>query len=76
MRWCNTISFAGSSYFKSVISNELDNGRVKMLENNVSDVLKLDKVTIINSSILNAPFLGDIDVLFLDPEWVIKVVNH
>ena len=70
----NSIAFARTPIFKTVISNELDgskgvNGRVKMLENNLIDVLGLSNVSIMNTSILDAPFLGDIDILFLDPEW-------
>lgn len=65
----NSISFARSNTFKMVISNELDNNRYKMLENNLIDVLKFGNVNVINSSILDAEFLNNIDILFLDPEW-------
>ena len=65
----NSISFARHPIFKNVISNELDDKRVKMLEHNLKSVLELPNVVVVNSSILDATFLGDIDVLFLDPEW-------
>ena len=65
----NSIAFARNPYFKRVISNELDENRYKMLKNNLLDVLEFNNIDISNGSILNAEFLKEIDILFLDPEW-------
>ena len=65
----NSIAFARNPYFKRVISNELNDSRYKMLKNNLIDVLEFNNVDVSKGSILNAEFLKEIDILFLDPEW-------
>ena len=63
----NTISF--SKGFKEVVSNELDEGRFKILQHNVGTVAGCSNVDFRNESILDLVKTLRFDVLFLDPEW-------
>jgi adenine-specific DNA methylase len=63
----NTISF--SKAFKRTLSNELDEGRFKILRHNVVEVMGCSNVEFFNNSILDLVKDVEFDVLFLDPEW-------